>query len=147
MIYDVQCILSDAQAITADAASANIIDWGAIGTPMHAAAPLDVDWGVPDCLFVQGLITATFATLTSLEIQIQTDNDEAFGSATTIYKTEAMPAADLVQGRWIASFRLPRKIKERYMRANYNVGGSNATAGAITLGVVAGEQTAMLDVA
>lgn len=144
MLMDFEAKFSNEQAITASAASADVIDWGAIGTPMHAAAALDVDWGIPDCLFLQGFVTTTFATLTSLTIAIQVDTVENFASPTAVLTTGAIPVASLVEGVWLRQLRMPRGLTQRYMRAYYTVTGSNATAGAITLGVVAGEQSAFV---
>ena len=143
-ILDAQNRFSNEQAITASAASENYLDMGAPGTPMHAAAALDVDSGNPDCLYLSAFVTETFATLTSLKIAVQVDDNTSFSSATTVFETEAIVAADLVAGNWIRGLRLPRGLTERYVRLYFTVAGSNATAGKITAGFAMGEQSAMV---
>jgi hypothetical protein len=144
MILSMQDIFSDAQAITATAASTNIIDLGKAGTPFGAPTALNPDVakaGVEIPLDVR--VVTTFATLTSLavSVEIAADGDAAFGSPTTIATSAAILAATLVAGyQFPFPARIPEGVNARYVRLKYTVAGSNATAGAITAAVVAARQ-------
>lgn len=142
MIFDKTLQFSDAQAITADAASTNILDLLATGTPYGHAAALkrDLGKGVRVPLLVQ--VVEAFATLTSLTIILQGSVDEAFTSPVTIHTSPAIPVATLVAGYQLPIDFFPRGTIYRYLRMYYDVTGSSATAGKITAGVVAAVQTA-----
>ena len=138
MILSAQQLFSDDQAITASADSTNVIDLGVAGTPYGAAAALnrDVGKGAKIPLLVQ--VTADFATLTSLTINLST------GAATTLGTTiasQTIAVADLVAGAQFNLDFLPNGIVERFLGVEYVVTGSNATAGNITAGITMGVQT------
>lgn len=141
MIFDSTLLLSNAQAITADAASTNIIDLGAPGKVYGAGANLirDVGKGKPIPLLVQ--VVEAFATLTSLTISLQVDDADTFGSPKTVWTSPAIPVAELIAGKVVVPEYIPRGTNERYMRLYYDVTGSNATAGKITAGVTMGNQS------
>ena len=141
MIFDETLKLSDDQAITATAASTNVIDLGATGTVYGAAAALtrDIGPGQPVSLLIQ--VTEAFATLTSLDIQIELDSTESFTPDSTIDVQMAVPVASLVAGYKVPYNFVPDGVNLRYMRLKYTVNGSNATAGKITAGIVASVQT------
>lgn len=141
MIFDSTLLLSNAQAITADAASTNIIDLGAPGKAYGAAANLvrDVGKGKPIPLLVQ--VVEAFATLTSLTVSLQVDDADTFGSPKTVWTSPAIPVAELIAGKVVVPEYIPRGTNERYMRLYYDVTGSNATAGKITAGVTMGNQS------
>lgn len=142
MIFDAQSLLSDAQAVTASAASTNVIDFGAAGTAYRCAAPLPRDQGKGEEIPLRIQVVETFATLTSLTIAVQVSADAAFTSPRVVATTGAIAAADLVAG-WVSSIDdVPVGTTERYMRLYYTVAGSAATAGRITAGVTCGNQTA-----
>lgn len=128
MLYDTQCQFSDNQAVTADAASTNVY--------CPAKGQLnEIAGGKPIPLRIQ--VTETFATLTSLEIKLQTATDAAFTTPVTLETTGAIAAADLVAG-YVATINFMPKGNKGYLRLYYDVTGSNATAGKITAGIVAG---------
>ena len=141
MIFDAQSQFSDAQAVTATAASTNSIDLKATGTPYGGNA-LVRDIGKGCELPVAVTVTETFATLTSLTISVETDDNSSFSSATTVFTTPAILAATLVAGYSVPMLvEVPEGTKEQYVRLKYTVAGSNATAGKITAGIVAARQT------
>ena len=141
MILSAEQLFSDDQAITASAASTNYLDLGAPGTPHGAAAALaqDIGKGEPIPILVQ--VTEDFATLTSLTIAIEVDDNTSFSSATVVYASEAIAAAALLAGKTIPLQFVPNDVNERYVRVNYTVSGSNATAGKVTAGITMGNQT------
>lgn len=140
MIFSKNLIFSDDQAITATAASTNVIDLGAPGTPHNAKAPLaqDVAKGTPVPVLVQ--VTEDFTTLTSLTIAIRTSAASNMGSP-TIVAQQTIPVADLKAGKQFSIHTLPVGINQRYMDINYTVGGSNAGAGKVVAGITMGNQT------
>lgn len=141
MLLDENTLFSDDQAITATAASTNYMDLQAGSTPPAAPAALvqKIGGGNDIPLLVQ--VTADFATLTSLTVSIEVDDNTSFSSATTVASTHAVPAASLVAGYQFPLVTIPNTVNERYVRLKYTVGGSNATAGTITASVVTGIQT------
>ena len=128
MILDKENLFGDDQAITASAASTNVVDFG---------VSRDIGKGTPVPVLI--LVTADFATLTSLTAEIETSDTEDFSSSDTLATSGAIAAADLVAGYQFPIQYMPIHTK-RYVRVNYTVGGTNATAGTVTAGVVAGHQ-------
>lgn len=142
MIVDNTLVLSDSQAITADAGSTNIIDLGAAGTaPGHAAAlARDIGKGTEIPIWIS--VTEAFNNLTSLAILLQVDDDVAFGSPTTIAQSAAIPLASLVLGyKFVWPSELPEGTAERYLRLFYDITGVAPTTGKIFAGIVAGRPT------
>ncbi|MCO7513718.1 hypothetical protein NJF44_01310 [Pseudomonas guariconensis] len=128
MLFDAKNLFSNAQAVTATAASTNIIDRGD-NKDVGAAGD------IPLCIQV----TEAFNNLTSLAIAFQTDDNSAFSSPKTLF-TVTVPLADLQPG-YIAPVIVVPKDCERYLRLNYTVTGDAPTTGKVTAGVVAGVQT------
>jgi len=142
MIFDAQTRFSNAQAVTASAASTNVIDLKAAGIPYGNDVALSRDLGIFDIPLRIQVVTA-FATLTSLKVAVQTDDNSSFSSATTVLETEAIAAAALVAGYQFNIDKFPLKTSERYVRLYFTVAGSDATAGAVTAGVVAANEQTM----
>lgn len=115
MILDAQNLFSDAQAVTADAASTNYIDLGVArnlfdGEPMAVVIQVDV---------------AADGTTTdeTYEFQIETDDNTSFSSATDLL-LHSIGYASLTAG---STHVLPVPVGaavERYIRVYYNVGGT-----------------------
>lgn len=142
MIMDATGLFSDGQAITATAASTNLIDLGATGTPYGGTA-LVRDIGFGNRVPLVCTVTQSFNTLTSLTISIETDDNAGFSSATTVWTSPAYTLAQLATGaKYLLPDNLPPGVNERYVRLKYTVGGSNPTLGKITAGVVAARQSA-----
>lgn len=135
MIFDQQTLLSDAQAITATAASTNIIDLG----PINAGFARDVGKGRPIPLRTQ--VVEAFNNLTSLKFDLQVADDAAFTvNVTTVWSNTLLLAA-LVLGAVVIPEYLTRGTNRRYMRLLYTVTGTAPTLGKITAGVVMGAQS------
>jgi len=140
MIFDNTLLFSDAQAITADAASTNVVDLGNTGTP-HGGRKLVADFGKGKKIPLFVFVTANFNTLTGLTISLQSDSVENFASPKEI-ASKTFALAELTAGREL-SFpdALLEGTDERYVRLFYDVVGTNPTTGAITAGIVAARQT------
>ena len=113
MLIDYNLQMSDAQSVTADAASTNIIDLGSDrdigpGEEMKIALNFDVAMG---------------GSSPTLAVQVQTDDNSSFSSASTVQTSRSIAAAavgdTLVMG-------LP-DTNERYVRLYYDVGGTSPT--------------------
>ncbi len=134
MILDNRTLLSDAQAITATENSDNVIDLGAMGVTRDGVTLTRKGNFSKIPLLIQ--ITEAFNTLTSLDIVVQTDNDEAFGSATELMRM-TLTLAQLTLGKIAPMEMVPRGPLDRYFRLRYEVTGSNPTLGKITAGIPA----------
>lgn len=116
MFIDSQLLFSDAQAVTADAGSTNVVDLGIAknlfdGEPMAVVLSVDV---------------AADGTTTdeTYEFQIETDDNAAFSSATDLL-VHSIGYAALTAG---STHVLPIPVGvsvERYLRVYYNVGGTS----------------------
>ena len=96
MIFSVQQLFSDAQAITATAVSSNVIDTGVRGTPYGAAAALVGDLGPGHKIPVLVQVTEDFNNLTSLKIAIETGSTASLGTEVV---SQTIALADLVAGK------------------------------------------------
>jgi len=136
MIFSLEQLFSDQQVITASAASTNIIDTQATGTPIHAQAALKKDLGKGTPISISIRVTEDFATLTSLLIALEVDDNAGFSSAKVVV-SESIAVAALLVGTDIVFQYIPKGTDERFLRLNYTVTGSNATTGKINAGIVA----------
>ena len=128
MLLDQQALFSAAQAITATAASTNVIDTG---------SNKDVGKYGDIPLLIQ--VVEGFNNLTSLTVTVQTDDNSAFSSAADVLSM-TIPLASLVLGYKSPVITLPMKM-ERYIRLNYTVNGTAPTTGKVTAGITGGVQT------
>ena len=117
-LYDAQETFSEGQAVTASAASDNIVKVG----------PGDFGQGNKNDIDV--IVTEAFDNLTSLQVSLQTDSDEAFSSPTTLYSTDAIPLADLAVGYKFKMAGFPPGCEE-YVRLYYTVDGTAPTVGQV----------------
>jgi len=121
-MLDAEALFSNDQAITATADSTNVVDLGnAQGDGSNRTVSIH--------------ITETFATLTNLTIALEQCDTEG-GSYTTVL---AMPALTLASGALAAgqSYEIPvPKHTQQFLQLSYTVGGSDATAGKVTAGIV-----------
>lgn len=142
MIMDATNLFSNAQAVTATAASANIVDLGATGTVYGAATAIPRDIGKGASVPLKVSVVESFNNLTSLTISVETDDNVGFASLRTVWTSPAYPLADLATGaRLLLPDSIPLGTDERYVRLKYTVAGTAPTLGKITAGVTMGNQT------
>lgn len=115
---DAQLLFSDAQAITADAASTNLIDLGVArnlfqGKSMSVVISADV----------AADLTTTDETYV---VRLDTDDNSSFSSATTLV-SQTVPAADLALYKIVVLGVPATAAVERYIRLYYDVGGTTPT--------------------
>lgn len=140
MIMDRTGLFSDAQAITATAASTNLIDLGPIGSGVTR----DIGHGTEVPIAIA--ITQAFNNMTSLTISIETDDNAAFSSASTVWTSPAYTLAQINAAaagtKYLLPDGMPGGTAERYVRLKYTVAGTAPTTGKITAGIAASRQSA-----
>ncbi|WP_020591233.1 Bbp16 family capsid cement protein [Kiloniella laminariae] len=140
MIHSKQLTFSDQQAVTATAASTNILDLGTTGTVVGASAALTSDPGNGTAVPINVQVTQNFNNLTNLKIAIEVDDNTGFSSAREIL-AQTIPLAELKAGKQTSFHILPKGLNERYMRLRYTVTGTNPSSGKISAAIVAGVQS------
>jgi len=117
-------MFSDEQAVTATAASTNVIDFGAdLG-----------NIGDGQSVRVYAQVVVDFATLTSLTVALQTSAVEGSGYY-AVLTGPTVVLADLVAGKVVLEATVPKDMLQ-YCRLYYTVAGSSATAGKVTAGLM-----------
>ena len=124
MILDEQGLFSNKQAITATAASQNIINFG----------KREIAFGTPVEVYIQ--VTENFNNLTSLEIKVQTATDEAFTTPVDLI-AQTILLTKLKKGM-VSTIKFLPQGNSGYMRLYYTVTGTAPTTGAILAGIVDG---------
>ena len=128
MLIDNELVYSDSQAITADAASTNVLDLGAAGR-----AP-------GEDLTVLAHVEEAFDNLTSLTLTVQTATDAAF-TTPVAQQSVTVALADLTVGKQIDLGPLLNGTLQ-YSRVYYDVTGTDPTVGKVTAAIVPfGQQT------
>lgn len=129
MILDSQLVFGTDQAITADAASTDVVDLGVAGR-----AP-------GNSIRIKSHITEAFNTLTSMNFIVQSSVDAAFTSPVS-HQTINMTLAQLTLGKVVDLGELVDTTL-RYVRVFYDVVGTNPTLGKVTsfLQPLGGDQT------
>jgi hypothetical protein len=143
MIISNQDILSDSQGpITASAASTNVIDIGAAGTPYGAGAAVNRDLGnLPTPIDLDVRITQVFNNLTSITIALQTDDNSAFASPKEVASRTYTLAEVNSLRRLSFPSHLPRGVDEQFFRLFYTIAGTAPTTGKIFAAIVPGDQS------
>lgn len=119
MIKDAELEFSVAQAITASAASTNVIDQGAAcnpGKPMKIVALVDTTFD-------------SAGEAATLQIGVQSSVDEAFTSPINHGFSPVIAEASLIADKRVALLDMPAHGLKRYVRLYYTVGTENFTAG------------------
>jgi len=142
MIMDASLLFSDGQAVTATAASTNVIDLGATGTIFGASSAVVRDIGAGSRVPLVITVTESFNNLTSIIVTIETDDNSSFSSATTVWTSPTYTLAQLATGaKYLLPDMFPVGVNERYVRLKYTLAGTTPTTGKITAGVVLARQT------
>jgi hypothetical protein len=128
MIFDKENMFCEGQAITATAASDNVIDMGQDNTGRGERVELFIQ-------AVEGFAATGEATLT---VALQ-DCDTEGGSFADLQSTSAIPKADLEAG-YRVKLSLPAEHR-RFLRLNFTVATGPFTSGMITAGLVKDTQT------
>jgi hypothetical protein len=126
MITDKFLRVSDAQAITADAASTDTIDLGSAR-----------DIGEGKQLYMVFTVGTAFNNLTSLALQVITSDAANLGTPTVRASTSVLLAGLTAGAQFVVALPpLIGSLGQRYMGAYYDVTGTNPSAGTITADIV-----------
>lgn len=121
MYLDKELMFSEAQAVTAAAASTNIIDQGSAANML----------GKELYLIVKVDTSVTAAGAATVNFQLQCDDNSGFSSPKILFETGDIGKASLVAGYVAFKGKLPVGA-ERFSRLYYSVGTGPLTAGAFT---------------
>lgn len=140
MIVDNTLVFSDSQAITATAASTNIIDLTATGTPAgRGAIALIRDIGMGDAdIEVAVEVTQAFNNLTSLKVSVEVATDAAFTTPVEVASKTYLLAALTLGALLPFPAEIPEGANLRFLRLNFTVVGTAPTTGKVFASVVAG---------
>jgi hypothetical protein len=133
MFLDKQSMLSEAQAVTASAVSANTID---------LLTARDIAPGEDLSVFIAVDATATAAGAATVDFQFISSAAAALTSPTVLAATGPIGKAELTAGRKLIELKVPRAallaqpVGQRYVGIQYVVATGPLTAGAFTAGVV-----------
>lgn len=128
MIIDRQLQVSSEQAVTASAASTDVIDFGQTNPNVGLNDHMDLSITVDETVTAAGAATVTFT------IEDSADNS----SWATVASTTAIGKASLPIGTQVV-IPMP-KVHRRYLRVYYTVGTGPLTAGKFSAQFVAGLQ-------
>lgn len=134
MYVDAQLTFSDAQAITATAASTNNIDTGPLfsgntGRNLGVGEPL---WVIINC----DVAMTDSGSDSTLTVTLETDDNAAFSSAVTVATLGIIPALTAAGALFV--YRLPIATTvpyERYLQLRYTTTNGNLTTGSFTASI------------
>ena len=126
MILDKQQMFSEEQSITGNAASTNYID---LGPQRRGEAGTDME------LLIQVREAFTAAGAATLTIDLETDDNTSFSSATVLASSGVIAKASLTLDSEQFKIKIPAGA-ERYVRLNYTVATGPMTAGKLDAGLV-----------
>ncbi len=127
MILDAHNLFSDAQAITATAASTNLIDLSSIR-----------DIGVGRELYLIVIVDVAFTDAGSdstIAVTIETDSTAAFGSAATIQTIGTFAALAAIGTRLVARLA-PDASWEQFIRLKYTAANGDLSTGSLTAALI-----------
>ncbi|MDO8596415.1 MAG: hypothetical protein Q7R45_07310 [Sulfuricaulis sp.] len=138
-LIDTQNLFSDAQAVTGNEISDNVIDLlpqAQLGSSGHLNAIRDIGAGSPLYLFI--VVTTTMDSTeetATLDVTLESDSTPGLETSATVHWTSELVIAEatLVAGYWIAKgVPLPPGNYERYLGLRYNPATADFTTGKIT---------------
>lgn len=134
MLLDAYNQFSNAQALTATAVSANIIDLGPLGG--SPTANLIRDIGAGEELHLSILVTTVLDSAgeaATLTVTLESDDNTGLSSATTHWTSGSIAEATLAAGYWVAQgIIIPPGAYQRYLGLRYTVGTENFTSGNVS---------------
>ena len=121
MLHDAFNQFSDAQAVTATALSANVLELG-VTRNIGAGEEVNLTVLVTETVTSGGASTVTFT--------LETDDDAGLASPVVLATTVAIPKATLVAGfRAVDGVAVPAASYERFLALRYTVGGAALSTG------------------
>lgn len=135
MIVDADLQFSNAQAVTAAAASTNYVDLGPLFTGNTGR-----NIGHADDLYVSITIDTTMTDASSdstLAVSLETDDNTSFSSAATVAALVTIPAVSVAGTKYFVKLPIATTVPyERYIRIYYTPANGNLTTGAFSAHIV-----------
>lgn len=142
MIFNINELFSDAQAITASAISTNVIDLGLPGTPKGGVAPLNDDVGKGNMIPILVQVVEDFTHATSSDLTVTLEVSAAAGlTSPKVLATETIAFADLKAGKQMFNQVVPNGADLQFLGVRYASSSGSFTGGKITAGITMGNQT------
>lgn len=135
MILDMKLVLSENQAVTVTAISANVIEWPLNGIVVTEAAAVARNLGPGNELPIHIQVTEAFATATSITFSLESSAAAGLTSATVHWTSTAIPIATLIAGYVLPVRIMPNGTMLQYLGMRYTVTGATATAGKVTAAI------------
>ena len=138
-LLDSQNELSNKQTLIAAVGthvSTNVID---------LSVDRDIGKGEPVPFLAQITTLVESGGAATLQLILETDDNEAMASAETLYTSEVITLAALVAGYKFPINFVPR-TNQQYLRASYVIGTADITAGAIQCSIGSEDQTNLVNV-
>lgn len=132
MIIDYENELANKQAVTASAATTNVIDFG---------AARDVATGKPLLLEIICDETVTAAGAATVDFQLQYDSTETFTPDKTVDLNMGVAKGDLTAGTVVYRGSIPEGAEYQYMRGYHTVNTGPLTAGKFSWRIIDAGQT------
>lgn len=135
MILDADLLFSDAQAVTAAAASTNYYDTGPLFSGNTGR-----NLGAGDELYVAISVDVAMTDASSnstLAVTLETDDNTSFSSASTVATLVTIPATTAAGTKYFVA--LPRQTTvnyERYIRIYFTPANGDLTTGSFTVALV-----------
>jgi len=127
MFLDAHNQYSDAQALTAAAASTNIIDHG-VARSMGTGKPLYI-------VLVVDVALTDAGSDSTVAVTLETDDNESFTSATSVQALFTVAATAAIGTRYYATLA-PGILDEQYSRLYFTPANGNLTTGSVTAAIV-----------
>jgi hypothetical protein len=144
MIIDRELMFSNAQAVTAAAASTDLIDLAPLGlaasaggSPTNLGRNLGVGQETYIWVSVDVAMTDTGSDST-ITVDLQTDDNSGFASAATVATLLTIPAVQAAGAKFFVRVPIARDTVpyERYIRLNYTPNNGNLTTGSFSAGLI-----------
>jgi hypothetical protein len=143
MIIDRELMFSNAQAVTAAAASTDLIDLAPLGLAASAGgspANLGRNLGVGQDAYIWISVDVAMTDASSdstLTVDLQTDDNAGFASAATVATLLTIPAVQAAGTKFFVRVPIARDVPyERYIRLNYTPNNGNLTTGSFSAGII-----------
>jgi len=134
MIFDKTAMFSQAQSVTATAASTHVIDLG------KRTAGLGRDIGKGAGIPILCQVVEQFYGSGGLRVSCEVSDDEAFTAPVEVWRSPDIVASRLKAGFIFTPETVQRGTDKRYMRLKYTAVGA-LTSGKLTAGITMGNQS------
>lgn len=135
MFMDADLLFSDAQAVTATAASTNYVDLGPLFT-----GNLTRDLGVSSELYISISVDVALTDSGSdstIAVSLETDDNTSFSSIATVATLVTIPAVTAAGTKYFVKMPIATTVPyERYLQIKYTAANGNLTTGSFTAAIV-----------